>query len=340
MNQTYWQKRFEKIAADTWRTTSQVEKKLKSNYLKAKKEIIKEIYSFYARWGTENGLSYQAAVKDLNSEDFYRWRMSIKQYFTIVNQTGDEALQRELNGLALRSRINQLEELQTRIQLILGERANLDHAVMTQHLTETYQQNVYQSLWALQTGTTVGASFSLLDQAAISLILNFPWSGANYSQRIWGNREKLGRVLQETLLQGFIRGLSNQKMAQELAGHMEASYKSAIRLLRTETTFVSNAATIHGYKESGIVNEYEFLATLDLRTSTVCQHIDGKVFKCEDAKAGVNLPPMHPNCRSTTVPYVGKKSGTRIARGEDRKTYHVPADMTYAEWLNKYVNRE
>lgn len=75
----------------------------------------------------------------------------------------------------------------------------------------------------------------------------------------------------------------------------------ARRLVRTETTCVANMAELYGYKELDI-DEYEFSACLDSRTSDLCRELDGKVFKRNSAQAGVNLPPMHPFCRSTTLP--------------------------------------
>jgi len=34
-----------------------------------------------------------------------------------------------------------------------------------------------------------------------------------------------------------------------------------------------------------------------------CKYLNGEVFKTENAMEGENYPPMHPRCRSTTVPY-------------------------------------
>ncbi len=56
---------------------------------------------------------------------------------------------------------------------------------------------------------------------------------------------------------------------------------------------------------------------------------------------GSTAPPLHPNCRSTIAGSLygpnKKKTGTRIARNDKGKTYYVPADMTYNEWYNKYI---
>lgn len=47
------------------------------------------------------------------------------------------------------------------------------------------------------------------------------------------------------------------------------------------------------------------------------------------------MTPFHANCRTTTIPYFDdefNEGEMRAARGEDGKTYDVPADMTYSEW--------
>ena len=71
--------------------------------------------------------------------------------------------------------------------------------------------------------------------------------------------------------------------------------------------------------------------------------MDGKVFERKDYQIGVTAPPMHPHCRSTTVPYFDDtltQKEQRAARGEDGKTHYVPADMTYKQWYEKYVGAD
>ena len=70
-------------------------------------------------------------------------------------------------------------------------------------------------------------------------------------------------------------------------------------------------------------------ATLDNRTSDACQELDGKVIAVSKAVVGLNYPPLHPYCRSTTIPYFEDLEGSRIARAEDGIIYRVPGDMTF-----------
>ncbi|HBI0817491.1 TPA: minor capsid protein [Staphylococcus aureus] len=58
-------------------------------------------------------------------------------------------------------------------------------------------------------------------------------------------------------------------------------------------------------KELGEDGEYKYVAKIDSETSKLCHSLNGKIFKVKDMIPGVNAPPMHPWCRSTTVPHVG-----------------------------------
>jgi len=78
----------------------------------------------------------------------------------------------------------------------------------------------------------------------------------------------------------------------------------------------------------------QILATLDDRTTPICQGLDGRIFKAGEAP----MPPYHIGCWTTTVPVLDEafaglqKGATRIAKGPNG-TEIVSADMTYYEWL-------
>ena len=94
-----------------------------------------------------------------------------------------------------------------------------------------------------------------------------------------------------------------QDISKKLSDKMDLAYSNSMRIVRTESCWVMNEATVKNYKDNGI-KEYEFMAFLDSKTSKVCRKLDGKKFSIEQHQAGVNLPPLHPNCRSCIVPVV------------------------------------
>ena len=93
------------------------------------------------------------------------------------------------------------------------------------------------------------------------------------------------------------------------------------------------------------IERYQILATLDNRTSDICQEMDGQIFSLSEKEEGINYPPFHPNCRTTTIPYfepdeIDEKYGigTRLAKDEDGNYYKVPADTTYESWQKGLKN--
>ena len=123
---------------------------------------------------------------------------------------------------------------------------------------------------------------------------------------------------------------------------MNVSKVNAGRLVMTESAYFSSTTQKECFKELD-VERYEIVATLDDHTSDICQEMDGKVFKMSEYEEGVTAPPFHVNCRSCTAPYFDDeftKDEQRATRDEDSNTYYVPADMTYKEWNEKYVNSE
>lgn len=146
-------------------------------------------------------------------------------------------------------------------------------------------------------------SFNAINENLIKEVLKTNWSGLSYSDRVWEHKRKLALTIKEELNKGFIRGDSLQDISKIISDKFNTSYSNAIRLVRTEACWVMNEATVNNYKENGI-KEYEFMAFLDSKTSKVCRKLDGKKFSIEEYQAGVNLPPLHCNCRSCVVPVV------------------------------------
>ncbi len=86
------------------------------------------------------------------------------------------------------------------------------------------------------------------------------------------------------------------------------------------------------------VERCEIIATLDTKTSTTCQEMDGKVFDMKGYEVGITAHPFLPNCRTCTAPYFDDNYGKRIVRDpKTGKTYYVPSDMKYEDWYKKHV---
>lgn len=239
--------------------------------------------------------------------------------------------------LAYEYRMKRLNALLINTEQKFKELYGINLGDTTAFLKSIIPEAYYHTIFDIAQGTGVQPEFSAVPTRLINKIINEDWSGENYSKRIWSNTDALVQEVRQVLTEAAVNGESIYKTSKRLSEKFDQSAYNSQRLIRTETTYATNQAELLSYEELDI-DKYEFVATLDTRTSSICQKMDGKVFKTSDAQVGKNLPAMHPNCRSTTIPYF--KEGMpeyRTARDKDGKRITVPASMKYPEWYDKYV---
>ena len=241
------------------------------------------------------------------------------------------------DSLAYEYRMKRLSSLLQNTEKRIKELYGITVEDTTSFLKSIIPEAYYHTIFDIAQGTGIEPSFAAVNEKLITAIVEEPWSGKNYSKRIWANTDKLSNELREVLTTAAMSGESISKTLRKVADSFNTSSYNAERLIRTETTYACNQAEIASYNELDI-DRYKYVATLDTRTSPICQQLDGKIFETEKARAGLNLPAMHPNCRSTTSPYFEDFEPTeRAARDGDGKPIRVPASMTYPEWYDKYV---
>lgn len=139
---------------------------------------------------------------------------------------------------------------------------------------------------------------------------------------------------------GFVQGKTTRQIVKEVAGAgglADVSQRNAATVVRTALNHVSTQAREIIYqKNSDIVEKYEWVSTLDSRTSTICRSRDGQKY---DIGKGP-LPPAHPNCRSATAPVISAEfdfldaGAKRAARGADGGM-QVDASTTYYDFLKQ-----
>ena len=201
--------------------------------------------------------------------------------------------------------------------------------------SSTIKDNYYQTIYDIHKAIGVGASFSYIDNDIIKEILAFPWSGRHYSGRLWSNRTKLKNAMVEELTQMLIQGKGVKETSKALSKRLDADLKHCIRLIQTEHSYFMGESTAKAYNELG-VEKYQFIATLDKRTSEICQSLDGKIFDLKDRVVGVNASPLHVNCRSCEIPYIDNNYSTRFARDNKGKRIEIDSSVTYKEWAKIY----
>ena len=67
--------------------------------------------------------------------------------------------------------------------------------------------------------------------------------------------------------------------------------------------------------------------------SCICGELNGRVFNVEDAVAGVNYPPIHPNCLCIVVAEFDKSMFNR-----EIKAIPLQDNIRFQEWQKKYAS--
>lgn len=340
-NLSYWERRQIENMYKYMQDAENVADQIAELYYRASRWLSLEADEIFERFMTKHNLTEAEARKLLN---------------TLMDRTSiDEMLQKlksgeyseskseliaKLESPAYQARIERLKQLQNQLDYVMENVYRQEKAINTAHYVDLANESYYRTIYDMQQRTQAAFSFNHIDSKVIDAVINSKWSGKNYSSRIWKNTRALAQDIKEELLINLVTGRTEKEVADILANKFGQSASKARRLVRTESAYLSGELNFKAYKEMDI-EEYQFLATLDLKTSEICRKMDLLFFKVKDRKVGVNCPPMHPWCRSTTVAVVDRKyleSKKRAALDpKTGKTIYVPGDMTYDQWYKKYV---
>lgn len=337
-NRDYWEERQVKREAKAFSKIQDVEKEYKIALEKAKQNINKELSRIGTTYMKDNNLSYHDALKLLKGDEYKVWKKDLHDYMKEYNKLLKTApldaqkLYLEIETLSAKSRMSHLDSLRTQINMELIKVSSDVESATKKTLTSIYRDTYTEVTKDL--GINV-----IVSPEKIKTVLDRPWSGANFSERLWTNTDKLAQTVKQEIVNGMIQGINLKTMTKRVSERFETAKKNDVeRLLRTEVNYTLNQATLDGYKEAGI-EKYEFSATLDSRTSQICSELHGEVFEIKKIAVGLNYPPMHPRCRSTTIPIIDYESLVKQGREEiGEKDNNDNEPLTNNE--NRSINKE
>ena len=175
-------------------------------------------------------------------------------------------------------------------------------------------------------------------------------------------QSRLFTVLQEGTLRiqsGLVQGESIGELIGRIRGNkqwspiMNISRRETAALVRTSVMSVANAARMETYQANAdVLDGFEWISTLDSRTTLLCASLDGKRFDMDMNPVGHSIPfpgiPAHWGCRSCLCPVTKSWAELAGANGRTKKQINqlnnipkgerasmngpIPA-QTYDEWL-------
>lgn len=140
--------------------------------------------------------------------------------------------------------------------------------------------------------------WSVVPDKLLDTYLATPWSGKDYSERIWKNTNKLASDLEGHMRDLLVRGENPAKVKAKIMKDYGVSYEVADRLIQTEVSAATGAANIAAYKESGYTHVQYIL---DSAPCPVCiDHAgqNGGIYPIDEAP----VIPIHPRCHCRYAP--------------------------------------
>ncbi|WP_368295851.1 minor capsid protein [Enterocloster citroniae] len=338
---SYWERRKAQRMFDYMQSAEDTADDIAKLYQKSSGYISHELDKIFERYKRKHHLTNAEAYRLLNEIKDKTSLDELKQALRAPGrgQTAADILA-ELESPAFQARLERLQQLQNQIDLTMQQIYKQEKVRSTSHYVDLANEAYYKSIFDIQQRVELGFSFAVIDHKAIDRVINSKWSGSNYSDRIWHNTRALAQDLKQELLINMVTGRTDSEVADIISNKYAQGASNARRLVRTESCNLANQMEMQSYEDCGI-ETYIYVATLDLKTSTVCRKLDGKRFKVSEQQPGLNCPPMHPWCRSTTICDISDDELSQMQRRARNpatgRVETVPANMTYEQWHNKYV---
>lgn len=203
-----------------------------------------------------------------------------------------------------------------------------------QGLGNIYTDQFLRQVYDLGQSITVKANFNRLNPALIQKTLDYPWSGAMFSDRLWQDKERLGRNLRVGLTQSMVLGESIPQITDRINKGIDTARYNAERVARTETKRVTYCAHDDVYKDTGVEElRYRCANGGDSRTCQYCRADNGKTFK----RGEEPTLPRHPNCRCVYIPVV---SDTFEDNELNELTNSVRGAENYEKWREAEAKKQ
>ncbi len=268
-----------------------------------KHQLVSEIEKFYARYAVDNKMTHAEAKQYLTDKERKEFKHVTLERFRDMALNPDTPTPL-LDALGYRHRISRKEALLAEIERLTAElygKPDGIHDKVTEALSDVYIKGKIHQAKNL-------AHFGIIEKPilgvdAVKHKMASNWSGKTFSTNVWGHDAAVYKSISDTVNKGLTGGWSIDRMARALSERTGVAYHRADTLVRTETTFYNNLATLDTIKELG-GDHYEIVAVLDSRTSEICRLENHEVHSVKEYEPGRTAPPFHVRCRSTIRPAV------------------------------------
>lgn len=301
----YWLKRYIQEKAIVIKNSQTYELKLNERLNWLLSVYDGEIKKYYNRYAYNFGIPVEKAeemLKDIEYQDFDNTLEQFKQ------KAIEGGFEKELSGEYFKSQVARLKQLESQLKQHSQTLFSVEKFKMRDELIDEFKHTYYHQIYNIQDFKgEYRSNFNKLNTDMLENVIYNPWAkdDKNFSERLWGTYvDSLPNAIMDTMLRHSLLGTSPNEMTRQVHDRFDGMKRKHVhRLVVTELGHAQEEATAESYKQQEI-EEYDYMATLESHTCSVCRVLDGKTFKMSERVPGLNYPLMHPYCRCTTVPHI------------------------------------
>lgn len=328
----YWRERAERIIEVEAKKDDEVIEEVRKITSSTISQLANEIYSFYAKYAKAEGLTVAEAKKKIQKADIKEFEDRVAQY--VKNKDFSEKANAELRQYNTKMYVSRERMLLQQLSAIMVNGTALTELELNNYLSKSVDREVERQAGIL------GES-ALINPNDVRAIVNADFHGQNWSERLWADMEQTRKTVLKKVQNTMLRGRHPNEFVPELKKKLGVTTSDAKRLLITETARVqTEAQKLHYMETVGGDATIEFVAKIDDRTSDECRHADGNKIKVSEMLAGVNVPPLHPYCRSTTVPAVDEIEDELEAFFKEREGKYINENLEQSTNTNESIDTE
>ena len=255
---------------------------------------------------------------------------------TVLQEIADVLLKYSIDNnilnLSNKERLKLKKNLNNLINDIFNNEYKEEKTYIDKILTECAKDKYYTDCYIYSLG--VDYTLKPVKQNVLKKIINKEIEGEVYSDRIWNNKNKVAKQIKREI-NDFLNGQTTvNEINTKISRRFNANWSNSNRLARTEIAKVQTQANEYWCKEHKIQRQV-FTATLDGKTSRICQSLDGEMYDIDDINKPI--PPLHPNCRSCLINVIDGWQPTQRLNNQTKERINYE---TYEEWLEQNLNED
>lgn len=298
MSNRYWRKRIVEEMEQAQKRDMNRQREMQRLYDEALEELQLTIDGLFQRYANKEGLNLAQAKKRASAMDLNIFNRRVKRW--VEERDFSPEANKHLRLYNLKGKVSRLELMKQHMKLATAQLAGREEAYVRESLHDeaVRQREIQSGIFGLYAPD----SDQFRQQA--NAIINTPFQGGSWSERIWERQDHLANFLNSAIQRIIMQGKHSTTFQSEVRKKFNSTAYEAKRLLVTETARVQTEVQRQTMEDNGF-SQYEYMA--EPTACHICKPLDGQIFKVSDMEPGTNAAPMHPNCKCASAPYESRE---------------------------------